>query len=397
MNDTYETKTSRSAATLGPWRLISLLVLVLSMFASPSFVGAQGPVPDADPPAAGQPIDLRPVALSDEELAGLGSSNVADGPASTAPNLLANPGFELDANADGKPDNWSLHNNVVRDGTVKRSGSFAMRHRAVDNSSYAIIQPITGIAAGKGYNVGAWVHIPATTDTFSFRIDIVWRNGTTMVGTSPLKSYGTQTAGWQRAITTVTPPANTTNALVRMVVSSLNATIYVDDVMLKLAPKGAFFIDTSIKTSSAGVAVDANGGSHLALAHYASYAEHPPAYYLYCPPPADNCTRWPGNWRGVRFPDYVDEVQLVLTPTGQPRLLVDMWRSGFTSNQFVYWECPSVCTDPTRWKGLIVAQPGGGDIFKDDNPQRSFALDHKGRPRFVYSNGWGNGRPVGVY
>jgi hypothetical protein len=39
----------------------------------------------------------------------------------------------------------------------------------------------------------------------------------------------------------------------------------------------------------------------------------------------------------------------------------------------------------------------GVDLFNTEMPQHSFALDAQGRPRFVYSNGWGNGRPTAIY
>ncbi len=41
-----------------------------------------------------------------------------------AANLLANAGFELDANNDGRPDQWSASANVTRSSLVKRSHSW---------------------------------------------------------------------------------------------------------------------------------------------------------------------------------------------------------------------------------------------------------------------------------
>jgi hypothetical protein len=46
---------------------------------------------------------------------------------------------------------------------------------------------------------------------------------------------------------------------------------------------------------------------------------------------------------------------------------------------------------------VAVVYAAGSNVFENDNPQHSFALDPAGRPRFIFSNGWGAGYPEGVY
>ena len=77
------------------------------------------------------------------------------------------------------------------------------------------------------------MNIPATNDTFTFTLRIRWRNVNTVVRTDNIKVYTAATGGWNKAAASLVSPTGTTNAMVDMVVSSLNATIYVDDFALR--------------------------------------------------------------------------------------------------------------------------------------------------------------------
>jgi hypothetical protein len=44
-----------------------------------------------------------------------------------------------------------------------------------------------------------------------------------------------------------------------------------------------------------------------------------------------------------------------------------------------------------------VNQAAGSDLHGTEQPQHSFALDSQDRPRFIWSNGWGNGHLTGIY
>jgi hypothetical protein len=152
--------------------------------------------------------------------------------------------------------------------------------------------------------------------------------------------------------------------------------------------RAAFFVQPSAKTGSASIAVDEFGGLHLAYADYLPYAEHPAAVYLYCAPGAQ-CSNG-SNWHGVALADYVNEVQLVLTRSGQPRLLIRARaQTAGLDWDYVYAECNQTCTDPGQWAGALVSSSYGTSIFDindDTSPQRSFALDRQDRPRFIYQD-----------
>jgi hypothetical protein len=153
-----------------------------------------------------------------------------------AANLLQNPGFELDANGDGRPDTWTSNSRFTRSSTVKRSGSYAGRFRATDNSGTTITQTVSNLTAGATYTFAGWVNIPSTSDTFTFKLEVRWRNASgSTIRTDTVKTYSTTSPQnvWDQAAKNMVAPTGTTSAQVRMIVSSLNATIYVDDFVFQ--------------------------------------------------------------------------------------------------------------------------------------------------------------------
>jgi hypothetical protein len=170
-----------------------------------------------------------------DNAAGSPHSVALSGTGAAAPppsNLLANPGFELDANGDTKPDSWSQNNKFTRSSAGPHGGSYAGKFRATDNSDLTIAQTITGLTAGTTYKVAGWVNIPAQNDaSFTFKLQVSWRNASnTTISTKTIKSYIAATGGWNQATASLVAPAGTTNAQVQLVASSLNGTIYVDDI-----------------------------------------------------------------------------------------------------------------------------------------------------------------------
>lgn len=149
---------------------------------------------------------------------------------------------------------------------------------------------------------------------------------------------------------------------------------------------GALFADTQWKTASNSIAVDAAGGMHLAYYYYEPASGQAPtsAVYLYCPAQCDQAA----NWNGVSMGNLVNEVQLKLTPAGQPRLLfraTSQVQAG--GNDYFYAECNQNCLDPNQWGLTYILTSFGTSIFdvNDDTlPQRYFDLDPQGHPRFLY-------------
>ena len=148
-------------------------------------------------------------------------------------NRILNPGFEIDANNDTRPDSWTSSSRFTRSNVAVRSGGFAGRHFATNNPTYTISQTVNGLTAGTTYSFAGWVNIPATADTFTFQVQVRWRNGNTNLRTDTVRAFSASTGGWTKAASTLLAPTGTTNAQILMVVGSLNATIYVDDFALR--------------------------------------------------------------------------------------------------------------------------------------------------------------------
>lgn len=154
-------------------------------------------------------------------------------------NLLQNASFEDDSNpADGKPDTWSTNNKFTRlcdPNTIQpMDGTCVGRFRATDNSGATIQQTINNLTANTPYAFSGWTNIPATTDAFTFKYQVQWRNASnsTIRTDTIAPSYTDDTNGtWQHTSKSLLSPAGTANAIVKLVVSSLNGTIYVDRLM----------------------------------------------------------------------------------------------------------------------------------------------------------------------
>ncbi len=145
-------------------------------------------------------------------------------------NMLANPGFEVDGNADGTPDSWTPWVNFTRSNAAVHGGSFAGRFQATDNSDGKTDQRVLNLTAGTTYQLSGWVNIPATTDAFTLRVQVRWMDAAkNTIATSTVKTYTAATAGWNQVTGSLVAPAGTAMADVKLTVLNLNATIYVDD------------------------------------------------------------------------------------------------------------------------------------------------------------------------
>jgi hypothetical protein len=83
-----------------------------------------------------------------------------------------------------------------------------------------------------------------------------------------------------------------------------------------------------------------------------------------------------------------EEAQIALTPAGQPRVLFRVTPTdGSFFHPYYYAACDTGCTSPTQWATTKVAQTSATSAEDFYMPQRSFALDSLGRPRFVYYTG----------
>ncbi len=147
-----------------------------------------------------------------------------------------------------------------------------------------------------------------------------------------------------------------------------------------------FFVEPEKKTSRPGIAIDSQGGLHMAYRYHVPYAQHPQVVYAYCPPPSAQCTD-PAKWGRVAFLDRAEEVQIELTPAGKPRLLAMLGDAeGSFGSMFVYLECDANCLNEESWSaiGVQTRNDSLGRAFEYYTPKRYFELDPQGRPRFVY-------------
>jgi hypothetical protein len=147
-----------------------------------------------------------------------------------------------------------------------------------------------------------------------------------------------------------------------------------------------FFPNAAKKNASAAVAMDGAGGMHMAYVDYVPVAESPKAVYLYCSA-GQGCASADG-WSRTEIGSRVTEVQVAVNAAGQPRMLlrVGSEQRGF-EDEYHYAECNASCGDAASWTTVLVLGTYGTSIFNlhdDTSPQRSFALDPQGRPRFVY-------------
>ena len=157
-------------------------------------------------------------------------------PTPAVANLLLNGGFELDANGNGQPDNWTSSSSFTRSTSLVRSGKYAGKHFASNNASYTISQQVANLHAGQSYRFSGAVNIPSTSDNFTFKLDVQWRNSSgSTLRTDTLKTYSKSSSGaWdQVSVLLSLAPTGTSSAQIRMVVSSLNATVYVDDFVFQ--------------------------------------------------------------------------------------------------------------------------------------------------------------------
>jgi hypothetical protein len=80
-------------------------------------------------------------------------------------NVLQNPSFETDANADGRPDSWTSSSKFTRSNAIApRAGRYVGR-------------------------LSATVNIPATSDAFTLQLRVRWRNA--LNGTISVTTIGT--------------------------------------------------------------------------------------------------------------------------------------------------------------------------------------------------------------
>lgn len=155
------------------------------------------------------------------------------GTVSPVKNLLLNSGFEDDADHDGSPDSWTLNAHVTRSNDAAVSGRYAMKHTASTTVSYAVLQDISSITAGKQYSFNAWINMPAQYSGGSFLLQVQWANDKhTIIRTVNLKSFYRPTNGWNYiTIDNIFAPPGAVSAQIVQRADRLRAIVYVDNFL----------------------------------------------------------------------------------------------------------------------------------------------------------------------
>lgn len=150
-------------------------------------------------------------------------------------NLLSNAGFEQDSNHDERADGWQPEPLAERTTSAVHGGSYALYLHGTDNAVYDIAStPISDIVATKQYRVSAAVKIPATSDAFHFDVLMDWQDAQGNVITNTLVRRFTKAnhGVWRLMDETVTAPSGAERAVLRLLVTSLSGSIYLDDVAI---------------------------------------------------------------------------------------------------------------------------------------------------------------------
>jgi PKD repeat protein len=152
-------------------------------------------------------------------------------------NLLANGGFELDANGDTQPDNWTADPAFTRSSAVAaQEGAFVGRHLTSSERTYTVYAE-TSVAAGAAYVLSGMINAPTNSDAFKFLVKVKWRGPGGNLTTVQVHRLRDDTAGaWQAFSATVRAPAGATSGRVLLTASGLNGTVYVDGFVFQAAP-----------------------------------------------------------------------------------------------------------------------------------------------------------------
>lgn len=156
----------------------------------------------------------------------------------------------------------------------------------------------------------------------------------------------------------------------------------------------AHFLAPDLSSAGAAVAVGPDGSVHMTAATYNDGGDDA-VLYAHC---AADCARRE-NWRGVTMPvPRAIRAEIALTPGGAPRLLILAAAADNPGGRdFIYAECgareaegvPDACFGPGGWAiGRVASnhETAMGNFFELLLPQRTFAVDHRGNPRFVMTD-----------
>lgn len=153
---------------------------------------------------------------------------------------------------------------------------------------------------------------------------------------------------------------------------------------------GGFFPAPEQESSSIVLARGADGRLHMAFTGYDGKTKDQ-IFYGVCT--GDDCGVNRENWSmaAIPFPNAI-KLQLAVTPEGKPRLYVIARPSSEETSHnrtYSYGECDDDCAETGNWTFARIAESGDNlvsEALTTRVPDRTFVLDGKGNPRFIYTD-----------
>jgi hypothetical protein len=153
---------------------------------------------------------------------------------------------------------------------------------------------------------------------------------------------------------------------------------------------GGFYPAPEQESASVALVRDRDGRLHMTHTGYDGKTKDF-IYYGVCS--AADCGTSRDNWKIASIPLVgAHKTQVAVTPEGKPRLYVIRYAALNTSSYnrtYSYGECDDNCEDAANWKFSEIANSGDNMLSEVLNlrvPDRTFALDAAGHPRFIYTD-----------
>jgi hypothetical protein len=148
--------------------------------------------------------------------------------------FLRNQSFEVDANGNGEADIWVHNTHLSRSASNPRTGFYSLRHSTADAADFTLYQTQSGVVAGRTYDYSCWTSIGTTSDTFSIKATVLWRNSAgTIIRTDSVRTLTGSTGGWSAVSKSgMVAPTGSASVRVQYVGVGVDINWYLDDCSL---------------------------------------------------------------------------------------------------------------------------------------------------------------------
>jgi hypothetical protein len=148
------------------------------------------------------------------------------------PNLVANPGMEVDQDRDGTADSWDDEVGASLSRDNARSGRASLRMEA-GTAQVVVSQGVPSIDASRAYTFVAWVDVPPGDVPLTLRVRIRWRDAADVtLETTKVAVLERSTSGWDKVTAALRSPPRATSATITFSLEGPGSVAFVDDVLL---------------------------------------------------------------------------------------------------------------------------------------------------------------------